>query len=299
MKRMSVRQKSFVTGMGMLFAACLGLNKAKADVLNEMISPVSNPINFEDPRAISELRPIFIYHELGRDFATAGGNVEVYALQARFALSDRLAIIATKDGYVDFNPKATLPHGTGFANVGGGLKYAFYKDGDSGSIGTGGLRYEIPLGDKDVLQGKGDGAFNPFFSGATKFGKVNAMLGTGFRVPLDSDDSTFYDADLHFDVPVGETGIGVLYPLFEMNLVQVVDAGKRLPIPDEGADVLNLGSSKSAGSGILTGAAGFRLRFCKTADLGFAYQFPITKGAGSNLFDWRVTTDLVWRFNLL
>ncbi len=296
MKGPKLLQTALVMG---LFAA-VGINPSvsRADALEEMISPVSNPINFEDPRAITELRPIFLYHELGEEFATNGGNVEVYALQARFALSDRLAFIATKDGFVNFHPNATLPHGDGWANVAAGLKYAFYKDGESGSIGTAGLRYEIPLGDKDVLQGEGDGIFNLFFSGATKLGQVNVMAASGFRVPANSDDSTFFDADLHFDIPVGETGIGVLYPLFELNLVQVLDSGNRLPIADEGADVLNLGSSEADGKGIVTAAVGWRLRLCSSADLGVAYQFPVTGGAGSNLFDWRLTTDLIWKFKL-
>lgn len=291
----------FARGVFCSAAFLVGIcQQAKADdAFDQFISPVANPVNFEDPRATTELRPLFLYHELGEDFATKGGDVEVYALQARVALSDRLALIATKDGYVDFNPNETLPHGNGWANIAAGFKYAFYKDAPSSTIGTAGLRYEIPLGDEEVLQGNGDGVFNLFTSAATKLGNVNVMGAAGFRVPLDEADSTFFDADLHFDTPVGETGIGVLYPLFELSLVQVIDSGSRLPIPDEGADVLNIGASDADGKGIVTAATGFRLRFCDNADWGFAYQFPITRGAGSNLFDWRITTDLIWRFNLL
>jgi hypothetical protein len=284
---------------GLLTASVLPGSAAYAEGFEEMISPVSNPVNFEDPRATTELRPIYLYHELGDEFATLGGDVQVYALQARLALSDRFALIATKDGYIDFNPNETLAKDSGWANIAAGFKYAFYKDDAASRIGTVGIRYEIPLGDDEVLQGEGDGVGNLFFSGAAKFGMVNAMAATGVRVPVSDDDSTFLDADVHFDVPVGDIGIGVLYPLVEMNLVQVLDGGNRLPIADEGADVINIGASEADGKGIVTMATGFRLRFCKNADMGVAYQVPLTRGAGSNLFDWRLTTDLIVRFDLL
>lgn len=280
------------------FISFISFNANAQSELSEMISPVSNPVNFEDPRIQSELRPIFLYHELGDDFATAGGDVRVYALQARLALTERLAFIATKDGYIDFNPDQTLEEGEGWANVAAGFKYAFYKDEASATVTTAGLRYEIPIGEHEVLQGNGDGVVNPFFSGATRLGMVNAMAGAGVRVPINDDDSMLFDADIHFDVPVGDIGIGILYPVFEMNLVQVLSSGNRIPIADEGADVINIGASESSGKGIVTAATGFRLRLSKNIDAGFVYQVPVTRGAGSNLFDWRITTDLIWRFSL-
>lgn len=261
-----------------------------ADHLDRLISPISNPVNFEDPRINSEIRPVFMYHELEDGFVTAGGDVQLYALQLRLALSENLAFIATKDGFIDFNPKA-LPDQTGFANVAAGLKYSFYH-GDN-SIATAGLRYEIPMGNRDVFQGNGDGQINPFISAAVALETINIIAGTGFRLPIDDDDSTFYDFDLHMDYPIDN-----FFPTVELNVVHTIDGGGRLAIADEGQDLFNFGSTLADGKTIVTASAGFRYRFCDDMDFGVAYQFPLTSGRGSNVTDWRVTADVIYRFEI-
>jgi len=282
--------KRVASFLGAVSFLALGASSAFAGPLEDMISPVSDPVNFEDPRATTELRPIFVYHEIDDEFATGGGNVMIFALQARYAVNDRLSIIATKDGFVEFKPDGLLNDGKGFANIAGGAKYAFYKD-DAGYIASGGLRYEIPIGEEDVLQGQGDGSFNPFVSGAAAFGPINVMSYTGFRFAVSDKDSSFYDLDLHAD-----TKLGMFYPLVEMSLVHVLSAGERLPIADEGQDYFNLGASESDGKTMLTGAAGARLRLTDNVDFGVAYQFPMNRGNGTRITDWRITSDLVFRF---
>jgi hypothetical protein len=65
----------------------------------QAIAPVTNPIFFENPLAQGEVRPIFMHHRLDSGFVV-GGSVNVYAVQLRYAVNDRLAIIATKDGCI-------------------------------------------------------------------------------------------------------------------------------------------------------------------------------------------------------
>lgn len=280
--------------LALLAITCLGLclsTTAKADKLDDMISPISNPVNFEDPRSRSEIRPIFVYHKIDKKFATNGGNIRIFALQARYAVNDRFSIIATKDGYIDSRPNAVFNHEKGFGNVGGGVKYAFYKDGAAGEIATAGLRYEAPVGEQKVFMGRGDGSLNPFLSGAMNLGSVNMMAATGIRWALDNKDSSFYDLDVHFD-----TQMGCFYPTVEFNLVHVLDAGKRLGIPDEGQDFFNFGSTLSDGKTIVTAAVGARVKLSDDILFGAAYQFPLTSGAGSHVTDWRLTSDLIFTF---
>ncbi len=274
-----------------LFATLLSLlitSAGYAQSIQEIATPVSNPVNFEDPRIESDIRPIYAYHRIDDKFVTSGGDVRIYALQIRYALNDRWALIATKDGYVDMNPSAVLNDEEGWANVAGGAKYAFYKSEANDAIATAGLRYEAPIGESEVLQGQGDGIINPFLSAALVAGPVNVVGYTGLRVPFDDDDSTFYDASVHFDTSV----CGVVSPLIELNYFHVLDGGGRLPIADEGQDFFNIGSSKATGENMLTMAAGARVPLAESVSFGAAYEFPLARGTGTHITEWRLTTDL-------
>lgn len=59
------------------------------------IAPVTNPFYFEAAQVNTELRPVFIHHEIPSSFL-GGGDANVYGVQARWAVNDRLALIATK-----------------------------------------------------------------------------------------------------------------------------------------------------------------------------------------------------------
>lgn len=281
--------------MKQLFLTLLSItvvtNNALADRLSDMISPVTNPVNFEDPRTQTEARPIYIYHKLGDDFVTQGGDIRGYALQFRYAVNERLGITAHKDGYVDFNPDAVLNDDEGFANLAAGAKYAFYRDAENGEILTAGLRYEIPTGDNEVFHGRGSGIVSPFLSGAINAAGFNFMASTGVRLPLDNSDSSFYDLSLHADYPVGS-----FYPSAEINVFHVLDAGNRLGIADEGQDLFNFGSTESDGITMVTMGLGGRYKISDRMTYGLAYEFPLTNGQGSNVTDWRVTTDLTIGF---
>lgn len=276
---------------GIFLSLTIGTN-AVAGPLDNLISPVSNPINFEDPRPRTEVRPIFMHHEIHDDFFTGGGDVQLYAIQARFALNDRLAFIATKDGIIEFNPESGESE-TGFANLAAGFKYAFYLDENAGRIATAGLRYEAPLGNRDVFQGNGDGLLNPFLSAGAVYGAFNFMAGTGLRLPFDHHDSTFFDFDAHVSYRIGD-----FFPALELNVVRVLDAGQRLPIADEGQDLFNFGSIKSEHETLVTAGPAVRYRFSDVLETGAAYQVPLTSGPGSNITDWRLTADLIYSFSL-
>ena len=283
---------TFCTYLLLLGVATVAQNSySEPTEFDSFVSPVSNPVNFEDPRILTELRPIYLYHKIDNKFITNGGQVQLFALQARIALTDRLAFIATKDGLVHFQPNSVLNDDTGFANLAAGVKYAFYKDAANDLIATAGLRYEVPTGETSVMQGKGDGILNAFTSIGKGYGKWNLVGGTGFRVPVNHNDSTFYDFDAHVDY-----NFGWFRPLVELNLTNVLDAGKRLPIADEGQDVFNFGSSESLHKTMLTMAVGARAILTDAITYGIAYQFPVAQGSGTYVTDWRLTTDLTIGF---
>ena len=283
--------RKVIAGMCVLSSVCAPMAVHAEDKFSRMVSPVSNPVNFEDPRATTEIRPIYLWHELDDKFITNGGSVQIYALQLRYAINDRLAVIANKDGYVVMKPNSVLNDEEGLGNVGGGVKYSLLKDEAAGTIATVGLTYEAPVGDHDVLQGRGDGSLRPFLSAGYAGEGFNLIGATGVRARLDGRDSSFWDADLHIDVPLCK-----FHPGLEVNMVHVLAAGNRLPIADEGADYFNFGASESKGETIVTGAAVARYQFTDSVSYGIAYQVPLTSGPGSRVFDWRLTNDLIVSF---
>lgn len=279
-----------------LASAGLSVNSALADRLDQMISPAFHPVTFEDPQSRSELRAIYANHAIDDQFVTQGGDAQVYALQVRYALSDKLAIIATKDGIVDFNPKAALPKETGLADVEAGLKYVFHRDAAAGQVASVALRYLIPVGDEDVLQGTGDGEIHPSISAAFALSNnLTLTAGSGLRLPMDSDFSTAWDFDAQLDYRI-DTSMGAFYPLFGASVIHILDDGKRLGIADEGQDFFNFGATEAGGKSITTGVGGLRFVPCQNWDIGATYQFPFNSGNGNRIIDYRWLFDVIYRF---
>ena len=285
-----------------LTACTLSAFGAQENWQDKAISPVANPIFFEDPRITSEARPLFINHWLPNSFHYAGGNaplggeVQVYALQLRYALTERLALIATKDGYIAMHPNNTLSHENGWANLAAGLKYAVIDDRDRALIVTPGFTIELPTGDTEVLQGRGSGEFNPFVSAEKGFGDFHVTGNLGARVPVDFNRQT---AQLHYSLQADYYVCQYFIPFVVGNGYTVLSKGNQqllgaVPLNTEMSDLINFGSSDARGKTQITAGAGFRSKLTKSLDFGFAYEVGVSKPVG--IFESRVTTDLIWRF---
>lgn len=253
------------------------------------IAPVANPIFFEDPQINSEVRPLFIQHNVPDDFV-GGGDVQVYALQLRVALSERLALIATKDGWIDMNVDG-IPHKEGWADLAAGLKYALIDDRDSQFILTPGFTIELPTGQSKVFQGNGDGEWNAFLSLGKGFNNLHFTLNTGVRLPNDMGEET---SSWHYSAMVDYYTCRWFIPFAVVNGFTVLSDGDQLPFDTEGYDLINFGSTDANGwTGVAVGG-GFRSRLHAKVDLGFAYEVAVASPEG--LFDDRFTVDLLWRF---
>lgn len=284
---------------------------SSGDWASDLRRPMTNPTLFDLAVPSTNIRPIFIHHLLPDSVNTTagdlpvGGDVQVYALQFEYALSDRLSIVATKDGYVDFNPDATLNSQSGFANLGGGLKYAFLLDPEAGYALSGSATFEFPTGNTDVFQGEGDGSVNLILSGVKLVDDWQFAAGTGVSIPFSNDQSTNGFLSLHASREITPWFI----PLVELNWFQVIDAGNGNPafsgqaggvvptiVEFEGHDFFNLGASNAdENSSLVTAAVGFRSRITDSIQTGIAYEMPLTDSKNS-VIDGRLTLDLVWRF---
>lgn len=268
--------------------------------------PVTNPVYFDQADVGTSVHPILMLQSLPNKLNTelgkvpVGGDATVIALQFEVKLGENLSLIATKDGYVDLNPDATLSDETGFADVAAGLKYVFVRqDGLVGSVrGT----YEIPLGDDDVAQGQGDGVINPGVTLQKNSGALQVGGTVGGVVAISDEDSTLGYGSLHLAYDV----CPVATPLVELNYFRVLDAGdggKRFDahvdggVPSvvrfEGGDLINLGGSHADDEpDFVTAAVGLRLQAGKNLSFGAAYEIPLTDEE-NGLMESRITVDAV------
>jgi hypothetical protein len=284
---------------------------ASTDGFSKARRPLSNPTLFDLALPTTNVHPIYIYHRLPDNINTTlgslalGGEVQVMALQLEFALSERLSIVATKDGYVDINPDATLSSESGFANLGAGLKYAFLLDPAAGHALSGTVTFELPTGNRDVFQGEGDGAVNLIVSGLKMMDAWQVAGGAGLILPFSDQQSTSAWTSAHLSYETCPWFI----PLVEVNWFHVLDAGDgrtsfnsqvggAVPgvVQFEGGDFFNLGAANAGNNrDFVSAAVGFRSRITPSVDLGFAYEFPLTDESDSLMKD-RFTLDLIWKF---
>ncbi len=255
-----------------------------------LVEPLTSPTTFESPVIQSNLEPVVMNQRMPSGSVFSGGDFHVYALQARWAVTDRLAIVATKDGYINFNPDVGMDE-DGWADIAGGLKYAIVNNPERGILVTPGLIYESQSGSREVFQGNGNGVLRPFLSAAWDRGAPQFMGAIGYNLPFDTDEeSTSIDA--HFQFAYQATP--VFAPLIELNAITYTRNGRAAPFDFEGGDLINLGSNDVKGNTVVTGALGARFRLRKNLQLGVAYEIPLT--SREDLLDDRVTLDAVFSF---
>ena len=266
----------------------LGLIAPSQSGFDRFISPMTNPVFFEDPRTLTEARAFFLQHRV--PVAAGGGDIQLMAVQLRAAITDRLSIIATKDGFAS-SSNALIDDG--WADVAAGLKYNFYRNVREQRLMSGGFTYEMPVGTPRTLQGNGDGEFHIFLTGATEiFGDGHWISASGFRLPADpSAESSMWYWSNHFDYRVLERW----YILTEFNWFNWIGAGVNTTVPGvEGGDLFNFGSVGVAGNNIVTNAVGVKFKRSKHRELGIAFEYPLTDR--EDVIENRLTVDWIVRY---
>lgn len=254
------------------------------------VNPVADPILFEDAIIRTEIRPVMGYQRIGSDFVSHGGDLEVYGVQLRYAVTDRLAIVMDKGGYDDFHPNLG-PKLSGWANLAGGVKYAVIDDAAHQFVLTPGVTFEVPTGDDEIYQGKGSGIWDFFVSTEKGFGDFHLLANVGFLVPNDGDaDSSI----LHYHLQADYYVCRFFKPFLVANGYTVLSAGKNAPLTTEGYDLVNFGSSLADGTTQVTLGGGFRSGITKHVDFGMAYEKSVSSTKG--LLDDRFTFDFSIHF---
>ena len=269
----------------------LGFIAPSDDGFGCFISPMTNPVYFEDPRTLTEARAIFIQHKIPLRAPLAGGDVQLIACQFRAALSEDLSIIATKDGFIINGSDG--PGQDGWANVNAGLKYNLYKDYERQRILSAALVFEMPVGSTRALQGNGSGVFDLILTGAAQLNDYwRTVAAAGLRLPSDVvDNSQSSYVSVHFDRTIGNRG---LYFLNEYNWYHWMRSGQNGIPGVEGLDLYNFGSTGVAGNNIVTGAIGLKYRPNFNREFGLAWEVPLTERR--DILDNRITVDAIFRY---
>jgi hypothetical protein len=270
---------------------------------NGFISPVSNPFYFEDPRALTEVRPIFMWQTSPSSNPVFGsGNVEFFGIQARLAITEQFSVVINKLGGIWQQPDTPTPefgNNGGFAEIWLGPKYTFLRCDSTGTLGAVGLTFQLPVGSGSVQQDTGDLSLVPYVSFAQSFlkssyGTFNAMATLGYDFRLDNARTESFFTSWHLDYDVGN--LHRIYPLIEINWFHYTVSGKVRPLTFDGRDLFNLGSEFVAGQNEASIALGARYKFkgCEAVQLGFAVELPISGNKGMD--DFRMTIDMIFRY---
>jgi hypothetical protein len=250
----------------------LGIVRRTDRCYSDFISPMTNPVFFEDPRNLSEIRFIFIHHEIPD--AALGGDAQ---------------LIATKDGFIFADhPLIT----DGWADVNLGLKYTLFADPCTQRLLSAGVTYEMPFGSTQALQGNGDGQFHLFLTGGTQIGENwHWLSGTGFRLPVDTvDESQAWYWSNHLDRQLADR----FYVFGEVNWYNWMKSGGGGVPNIEGTDLFNLGSRDVAGTNMVTGALGVKFVPNDSMEIGFAWETPMENR--ENIMKNRYTVDWIIRY---
>ena len=318
-----MNRKMIQTGLAALSAAAImtGTDALAAD-FDRFHMPVSNPIYLGDARNVTMVRPILLYQSMpdkikiidqngAKGEIPLGGRVQGAALQFSYAFSERLSLVAVKDGYVDCEPDHSLDDHSGYADVAAGLQYSFIYRPEQDFIVSGRLVYETTSGDGEVYQGNGDGNLAPAVLFLKGWDKLQFSGTLGFVLPIDSDEENtmLYDA-WHLSYAVTNW----FRPLMEINHFHVLSSGDRdyndylnrgrHPEDQVAAiaafnpcDIINLGGDHNdENPDMVTMALGARFRITQWLDLGAVYEFPLTSDK-ETLLDDRILIDAMVTFN--
>lgn len=294
------RSRSIGDEMKDIFTPEPGRDRFQGDrAFSCMVSPLSNPFLFEDPRALTEVRPILIYQSVPSEQVNFnGGNIWFFGTQGRIALTDRFSVTLHKLGFMSVNPGGGSVYGDefGLSELWVGPKVTVVRNEEHGTLLAVGGIFQIPIGGGDVFQNTGSLTISPYATFARPFlksrlGMFNFMANGGYSFSTNSQRSDYYWVSGHLDYDIGNSHR--IYPLAELNWFQYTTDGTSWPITGEGRDLINFGG-QAKGSNLLTGTLGGRMKLGGNKEIGAGYEFPLM--GNKDFFKGRITVDFIWRY---
>jgi hypothetical protein len=267
---------------------------------DQFATPISNPFLAEDPRSLTEVRPIFLYQNVPSPQPNfQGGNVFFFGGRASIALSERFSFTVNKLGGIAIGAKnkAFRDSEFGFAELWFGPKFTFYRDPQGGTLAAAGAVFQLPSGPAKVFQDTGNYSIAPYVSVGKslwefrELGTFNGILNAGYTFAGNRERSEYFYATAHLDFDVRNNHR--LYPVAELNWFQYTRSGTTQSVSGEGHDLINFGS-RSRGASLVTGAVGARYKITEAAQIGAAFELPLI--GNKDVFQYRFTMDVIFRY---
>ncbi|MEM1072093.1 MAG: hypothetical protein AAGB48_07990 [Planctomycetota bacterium] len=251
--------------------------------VDHFYKPVGNPLYFEGAVNDTRVSPLFLYHEFAGGSQLQGGDLTVFAVQVRVALTERLGFIATKDGF-SLLDTGTFQDADGWNDIAAGLKYVILDNRETDTIVTGGVRYMLESGSDRVLQGN-VAEISPFVSFAQGYEAAQLQGNVTWRAPLDDDDGNHV---IQWSGQAAYEVIDGVAPIVGLHGLHYVSDGNRVPFSVGGLDYANLGSADVSGSTVIWADAGVALKLTPNVEVGVNYGFSLTN-VNADIMDNRVT----------
>jgi hypothetical protein len=268
-----------------------------------------NPEQNIDPRAISEIYPVFGSIWTKSAGLLPGSDAQVYGAGLTVALTDRFAAGLNQGGYADVHlskrdfPRLAALDPTGrFANVeiggdrsgwidvGGFFQYTLIANEEAQSLLTGGLRWVAPCGSHDIFQGHGPAELAPYVTVGKGIGCWHALATAGYQFPAGpgNDTTELFYLNVHLD----RQCFGWLYPLVEINWTQhVTSVGIEHPLI---RGFFNQSSFEASGNIVVLTVGANAVLVRDKLEFGAAYSTPL---ATQRNFDFNgVLVKMVYRF---
>ncbi len=259
-------------GVGLMNQPIRGLFESD-HAFDGFTTPLSNPVQSNDPRSLTELRFLYLGdYSRNSTPVIGGGTFQVYAMQARLAVTERLQLFADKDGLVMLSPKGARSI-FGMANINAGAKYVFIRDEADQFLFSGAVQYEAPTGYPTIFEGHGNGLLAVYGIIGKQFLDNWHFISTfGQNAALSNSNSGYFMVTAHLDRRFGK-----FVPFYEANWFYYNQSGRHVPgVGIEGGGLLNLGASNVMGLNYLTNAVGFNYEFTQHVIFGIAYEYQLS-----------------------
>jgi hypothetical protein len=260
---------------------------------DRFIGPITNPFYAKDPRSLTELRFVFVNDVIPATNLLGGGDFQVYGVQARAAVTDRLSIFMDKAGYATFQPHAT-GNRNGWLDTAVGFKYDVIRDVEKQRLFAVGAMYELPSGEADVFQHNGAGILTLFSSSGQEFWcNWHIVNNTGVNIPM---NNAYNSGVIYSSMHIDRRCFGWLYPLAEVNWFYYYAGGSH-GVPSalgEGDGLFNFGTNDMSGSNFVSAAFGLKAVVSDHLSLGAAWEFPLTNR--HDVMDNRLTAEVIFRY---